>query len=288
MRIGIAGTDGGIKNGHAKSICTMLLGGEFSDQVTVVMGNDEEETRAIAELCGKETYIARNIDEFLERCDAVMVLYRNGNLHADVAVSALEANKAVFVDKPLACDMKDAKRIVDAAKQNHALLHSGSSLSYVPALDEIRELVKENGEVQSVYLAFPLLDQPQHGGIHFYSHHILAEYATVFQDEICSLTAKRVNDNIVILADCGRFPILMNCATSYEGLHFGVYFANRKSFMKEITLQDCAKRQIMHFLASAKEGVLPTDYDTQLTPVILSCAMEESLKTGTTVTVEYK
>lgn len=286
MRIGIAGTDGGIKNGHAKSICTMLLGEDFSDKVTVVMGNDEEETRAIAELCGDGTYIAGTIDEFLDHCDTVMVLYRNGNLHAEVAVAALEANKAVFVDKPLACTLEDATRIVDAAKRNHAVLHSGSSLSYVSLLDEIKQLVAENGEVQSVYVAFPLLDQPQYGGIHFYSHHILAEYAAVFEDKISTVTAKQVNGKIAILADCKKFPILLNCATTYEGLHFGVYFTNHKSFIKEIALQDCAKRQILHFLAAAREHVIPTDYDAQIFLVKLSCAIEESLKTGSTVTVE--
>jgi predicted dehydrogenase len=58
--------------------------------------------------------VAASLDELIERVDLVAVCTPPG-AHADVALAALEAERGVLVEKPLATTLADADRIVAAA-----------------------------------------------------------------------------------------------------------------------------------------------------------------------------
>lgn len=280
LRVGIIGTDGGEKSGHSGLICRMIASGKYDAEVTAVMGDDEEETLEVARLSESSPCIAKNLDELLEKCDAVMILHRNGNHHTRPCIKALKAKKAVFVDKPLACTVEDAEIMIKTAKESNAVLHSGSYLCYAPALAEIKKAVKEKENIRSVYISFPLVQFPDAGGIHFYSHHILTEFLTVFDEPIKSVYAMKTGENIAVVADAGSFPVFFNYSVAYPSFHFGVYFADGTNIFKEIDLADSDEHQLKAFLEAAHRGDAHDDYNKQLIPVKLSCAIEKSLETG--------
>jgi predicted dehydrogenase len=58
--------------------------------------------------------VATSLDELIERVDLVAVC-TPPETHADVAVAALDANRGVLVEKPLAMTLADADRILAAA-----------------------------------------------------------------------------------------------------------------------------------------------------------------------------
>jgi len=63
-------------------------------------------------------------------------------LHAEVALAALEAGKHVMVIKPLALFRKDAENLRRAAEDRDLVLAMGHDRCFLPAVDELRKRVK--------------------------------------------------------------------------------------------------------------------------------------------------
>lgn len=72
--------------------------------------------------------------------------------HVDVAVTAIEAGKAVAVEKPLAHTVADAERIRDVAEANGGTVLAGHVLRFEPRYAAIRRAIEadEIGAVQAV------------------------------------------------------------------------------------------------------------------------------------------
>ena len=85
-----------------------------------------------AELAGHA--IRRSFEDALagEKPDAVAIATYSDS-HADYAVAALEAGCHVFVEKPLATTVADARRVVDAARANGKKLVVGYILRHHPS-----------------------------------------------------------------------------------------------------------------------------------------------------------
>ncbi|MBN1420382.1 MAG: Gfo/Idh/MocA family oxidoreductase [Planctomycetes bacterium] len=74
-------------------------------------------------------------------------------LHARLAREALLAGKDVFVEKPLALDVEDAREVVRIAEEKGRILMVGHVLHYHPAVRALFDLVRKGGigRVQYVY-----------------------------------------------------------------------------------------------------------------------------------------
>lgn len=72
--------------------------------------------------------------------------------HADLVMQALAAGKDVFVEKPLALTLEDARTIKAAADKNDGVLMVGHLLEYHPAIVKLRNLVNQGGIGKLQYL----------------------------------------------------------------------------------------------------------------------------------------
>lgn len=72
--------------------------------------------------------------------DAVIVCTPNA-YHADSSVAALEAGCDVLVEKPIASNIADAKRMVEAAKRTGRTLMVGYTLRVYPGLDDVKQVL---------------------------------------------------------------------------------------------------------------------------------------------------
>lgn len=73
--------------------------------------------------------------------------------HASVVARALEAGKHVFVEKPLALTLLDARSLVDLASRHNRTLMVGHLLQYHPVFAKLRQLVKDDeiGTLRYIY-----------------------------------------------------------------------------------------------------------------------------------------
>lgn len=73
--------------------------------------------------------------------------------HAALAELTLASGRHCFVEKPLACDVASAERLVELAAERDRVLMVGHLLAYHPALVALRELARSGdlGEIRYVY-----------------------------------------------------------------------------------------------------------------------------------------
>lgn len=82
-----------------------------------------------------------------------VVLVVPAHLHASMAIEAMNKNKHVFVEKPLAMNEIEAEAMIATAKKNKVRLMVGHLLQYHPIFKTIRKYVGENkiGEINYIY-----------------------------------------------------------------------------------------------------------------------------------------
>lgn len=94
--------------------------------------------------------ITDGLDDMLELGLDGIVIATPSAMHADQAISALEAGCAVFCQKPLARNAAETRAVIDAARHLNRLLHVDYSYRYAAGLQAIRRLVRE-GKLGSIY-----------------------------------------------------------------------------------------------------------------------------------------
>lgn len=98
--------------------------------------------------------ITGRFDDLLKEpdLDAVVVATLPAT-HAHFAVRALSAGKHVFVEKPLALKLEDAREMIKTAKQCKKILMVGHLLLYHPAIRKLKNYINEGllGDIQYIY-----------------------------------------------------------------------------------------------------------------------------------------
>lgn len=89
----------------------------------------------------------------MDDVDAVFVMVRD-QYHEEMAVAALEAGKAVYLEKPMALTIEGCDRILDAAVRNKGRLFVGHNMRYVDSILKMKEVIDSGmiGQVQSVWV----------------------------------------------------------------------------------------------------------------------------------------
>jgi len=72
-------------------------------------------------------------------------------LHAQQAEEALKAGKHVYVEKPMALSVEDAKRLCSLAKTHNRILMVGHILHYHPAFVALKDNLSELGPLKHIY-----------------------------------------------------------------------------------------------------------------------------------------
>jgi len=106
----------------------------------------------------KEKYpavrITTDYGEMIEdkEIDAI-VIATSTPTHVDLAKKALEANKHIFVEKPLTMNYKRGRELVYLAKEKEKKLMVGHLLEYHPAVTEMKRRLSQNeiGEIYYLY-----------------------------------------------------------------------------------------------------------------------------------------
>jgi predicted dehydrogenase len=79
-----------------------------------------------------------SIEELCRQVDAVLLLSVDGRQHLDQVRAVFAAKKPVFIDKPLAGSLKDAREIARLSSEAGVLFFSASSVRYLPMFIELK------------------------------------------------------------------------------------------------------------------------------------------------------
>ena len=136
MNLGIIGTD----TSHATAFATLLNGGKIAGAKIVAAykggSADVESSRTRVDNYAKEletkwgVEIVNDIPTLASKVDAILLLSVDGRTHLAQFRAALAAKKPIFIDKPLASTLADAREIDRLAKEAHVPWFSASSLRW--------------------------------------------------------------------------------------------------------------------------------------------------------------
>lgn len=106
-------------------------------------------------------------EDLLDQCDAFMLESVDGRQHREIFEILAAAGKPVFVDKPFAVSINDARAMLELAKEKGVRLFSSSALRYAESVVK----AKNKGEVLGADLHGPLQIIPEMPGYFWYGIH---------------------------------------------------------------------------------------------------------------------
>ena len=196
IRIGIVGSD----NSHAIAYSSLAnvdqVVGDRA-RVTAIWGEDNARTAEVARE-GQIPAIVDSLHHLVDQVDAAIVVDRHGDLHTEHALPFLLEGKPVFVDKPLAIDLADCRRMLNAAKQCSAAITSFSSLSVAPDTTAMKGMLP--GTIRLGQFAGPCDFGSEHGGPFFYATHLIEIALSLLGDKVAGLQATRAGHTVVVNA----------------------------------------------------------------------------------------
>jgi hypothetical protein len=134
--------------------------------------------------------IVDSIDALLAKVDVVLLTSVDGRPHLAQVTPVMKARKPVFVDKPLAASLEDARRIVALAKETGTPFFSTSSSRFHPDLRRLRENPGV-GKVTKVQATYTLNKLQFHPDLFFYGiHGVEALYAVMGTG--CTTLSRRI------------------------------------------------------------------------------------------------
>ncbi len=139
-------------------------------EVTAAWDSGETRPEGFAREFAREFNIPNavdTLDAMLPLVDGVIVHTTNWDRHLEQARPFVEAGKSVFIDKPIAGNLRDAGIFLDWLKQGKRIT-GGSSLRFTREVAELLALpVEQRGEIHTAYAAIGVDDFNY--GIHAYS-----------------------------------------------------------------------------------------------------------------------
>ncbi len=135
-RIGIIGLD----TSHSEVFTKMINTGEGFDGYKVVAAYPhgspdipsalKMKPRITEAVKAMGVEIVDSIDALLEKVDFVLLETNDGRPHLEQALPVLRAGKRMFIDKPIAHNLADAKKIYEASRKYNSPIFSSSALRY--------------------------------------------------------------------------------------------------------------------------------------------------------------
>lgn len=97
-----------------------------------------------------------------EEIDAISIATPT-SLHKDVALDAINANKHVLIEKPIADTVENAKKIIKAAKEKNVKLMVGHIERFNPAVRKLKEIINKGklGDIKTIIIRRVGLFPPQ-------------------------------------------------------------------------------------------------------------------------------
>lgn len=283
MRIGIIGTE----NSHVDHCVTYLNVEQHrgsQTRVVALAGGDTERNQTLRKL-GDIEHVVDEPTDLLGMVDAVIVTDRHGGLHREHAVPFLSAGLPVLVDKPLACDVADAKAIIAAARENNALLTSYSALVWTPTVVELRERLNrgELGAPRLVSTAGPADPDSEYGGIFFYGIHPVDVAFQLVSGDVGAVEVERLDDAVVARARVGDAEVVVTTVKPGEQripFHASIIGTEGVDARDVALPKNYVDAGMNQFFTMIDTGRPPIGYDDLLRPVQFLSAVRDALAAG--------
>ncbi|MCJ7839521.1 Gfo/Idh/MocA family oxidoreductase [Lederbergia sp. NSJ-179] len=151
IRIGMIGYKFmGKAHSHAYRDVAFYFDPKVEPVLQAICGRNEEKVKEAANKFGWNSY-ETDWRTLIKRddIDLIDIVTPNYN-HAEIAIAAAEAGKHVFCEKPLAMDLEQSKRMLEAVEKNKVLHMINHNYRFAPAIQFAKKLIEE-GRLGKIY-----------------------------------------------------------------------------------------------------------------------------------------
>ncbi|MFS0614783.1 Gfo/Idh/MocA family protein [Lederbergia ruris] len=151
LRIGMVGYKFmGRAHSHAYRDAAFYFDPKVEPVLQAICGRNEEKVKEAADQFGWNSYETDWRDLIKrEDIDLIDIVTPNYN-HAEIAIAAAEAGKHVFCEKPLALNLEQAQRMLEAVEKNKVLHMINHNYRFAPAIQFAKKLI-EDGRLGKIY-----------------------------------------------------------------------------------------------------------------------------------------
>jgi threonine dehydrogenase-like Zn-dependent dehydrogenase len=136
LRVGIAGAGSFIQGMHIPNLNAL----NRYYRITAICNQTGPSARNVARQFDSCTAMT-DYDELLHSDIDLVLIGTRHNLHADLGIRALEAGKAVFVEKPMCITWKEYERLREVIQQTDAPFMVGYNRRFSPFVREVRGII---------------------------------------------------------------------------------------------------------------------------------------------------
>lgn len=285
MKIAILGTE----NSHALAFARLIKEkAKYRDvEITGVYGYDAAANQKLVEE-GLVSYVAQDPHEFLGKVDGIVVVARHGDHHHEYALPYVKAGIPAFIDKPFTVDLEKAQELLDAAKENGALICGGSSLKFADEFLPLKRYAEKNTVVGG-YVAAPINMVNDYAGFYFYSQHLIEILFTVFGKDIKTVYASCPDESknrVSVIVGYDAFDVTIQFVDCY---HYAAGVVCKEGVQTAVAsdIVYCYEKELDEYFHMVKEQKMEQDYAEYKKPVTLLHCIQESYQQKKVVEVKW-
>jgi len=283
-RIGIVGSD----NSHAIAFSQIANDPNNPNHIpgfeaTHLFGLDQERNKEVAQ-SGKIKNIVSDPREMVGKIDIAFIEFRHGGLHLEYAKPFIESGTPIFVDKPLAANTADARKLIQLAREKNVPMTSFSTLRFTSMVQELKELFKAHEPV-FLSVAGPADPGSEYGGLIFYAIHVAEMFNEVAGHGIREVVAVAKGSNVISTLVHDKF--LGSIRTSPQIDVFTVEGEVGKAYVARKLGDEPYYRNGMAKIKEMLDGKRwPLTAQDMFEPIAVIKAVEESISNGKPAKVE--
>lgn len=285
MKIAILGTE----NSHALAFARLIKEkAKYRDvEITGVYGYDAAANQKLVNE-GLVSYVAQDPHEFLGKVDGIVVVARHGDHHHEYALPYVKAGIPAFIDKPFTVELEKAQELLDAAKENGALICGGSSLKFADEFLPLKRYAEKNTVVGG-YVAAPINMVNDYAGFYFYSQHLIEILFTVFGKDIKTVYASCPDESknrVSVIVGYDTFDVTIQFVDCY---HYAAGVVCKEGVQTAVAsdIVYCYEKELDEYFHMVKEQKMEQDYAEYKKPVTLLHCIQESYQQKKVVEVKW-
>ncbi len=143
IRVGIIGA------GYIGGVHAAVLARDERVQLARVYDVDAGRAEQLSQSTGAS--VAASAEDLIRTVDAVYITTPNTR-HTELAVAAAQAGKHVFCEKPMATNLEDARKVLDAAGRSSAVFQVGHNRRFAPVYAMLRRILLEESAPHSAHI----------------------------------------------------------------------------------------------------------------------------------------
>lgn len=226
--------------------------------------------------------VTEDFDEAVAGCDAILLEVNDPAYHLEYFTRCAELGKPIFLDKPMADTIANARAIVDIANKKGVRFFTASSLRFVSELEEACNAVG-TAEMATVY--GPLGKALAGSSIVWYGVHAFEMLERAMGTGASKVTAVKDTKGTVVTVEYGDGRRGVVELTEGDYRYGGVLFSKDRIAPYQVEMSNAYSGLLKQVVAFLTEGAQPVPVADSLEIMKLLDAAERSYQSGNAVTL---